>query len=75
MRHRDGDIFMWHGDRLGCLRLAELGLRQCLDDRCKIGAGIAKQILNAAIGEHGEIGFGGGVGRDGLLAHDCRSLI
>ena len=57
-RHRHGDIFMWHSDKIGHLAAGIAGLQQGLDDRRKVGAAVGEDVANALIIKGGKISFG-----------------
>ena len=51
MRHRDGKVFVRRQDGLRNCDARLLRLRICLDQRRKIGPGIAKQIVDPTVGQ------------------------
>ena len=59
-RHRNCDILVRHGDGLGNLDARGFRLRQSLDQRSKIRAGVGEEIVNAAIRENCQISIGHG---------------
>ncbi len=57
--HRHGDVFMRDHHEAGDLPAGTLVARQRFHDRCEIGAGIGKDMLDAALAEPGQVGFRG----------------
>jgi hypothetical protein len=51
VRHRDGKVFVRRQDGLRNCDARLLRLRICLDQRRKIGPGIAKQIVDPTVGQ------------------------
>ena len=76
MRHRDREIFVRHQDRPRQFHVAATPARKTFDDRRKVGAGIAEEIVDAVLGERAEKHFA----RDrfafdaALHVHPCRWL-
>ncbi len=67
MRHRHREVLVGGEDRARNRRAVLHGVRIGLDDRRKVGAGIAEQIVDLAVGEQRQIGGGDacGFGRHG----------
>ncbi len=58
MRHRHRGILVRHHHRARYLAVGVGGAREGLDDRRKVGAGIAKQVVDAVRGERFQVVFG-----------------
>ena len=62
---------MRHRDRYRCAALAGQRFRQAFDNGWEIRSGIAEKIIDVAIFQNGEIGFGCTVDFDCLGWHGC----
>ncbi len=59
VRHGDREVFVRHQNRLRHLGVGLLGAAEGFDNRRKIRAGIAEEVVNAVIGERAQEGLGG----------------